>query len=203
MSAKLRVSLLFITCVVSGCAVVSEEACHAGLWYERGLQDGARGRTQSLVYEIARECQNYGVHADSEAWLRGHEEGVEQFCTAENGFYQGRRGHQYAGVCIGPTADLFLDNYQRGLAEYRVEQRHRKLHWRRDALERELHLVHRALDRADSDRQRRALYFQRSRLSWALRSLDMELHRYGLFGPGDVTPGFYPPVFFSSGLFYW
>ncbi|WP_444887304.1 DUF2799 domain-containing protein [Microbulbifer sp. JMSA008] len=203
MPVKLSVFLLILATAISGCAVISEADCRSGLWYERGLHDGARGRSQALMYDIAKECQSYEIYVDSEAWLRGHEEGVEQFCTAENGYAQGRQGRKYEGVCTGPTADIFLQNYQRGLADYRVAQEYRDLLWRRDNLERELYSLHQALRHSDSDKQRRALYFQHSRLEWELRMLDLELHRYGLFGPDYFTPGFYPRGFFSSGFFYW
>ncbi|GAB2888485.1 DUF2799 domain-containing protein [Microbulbifer echini] len=203
MPAKLSVLLLVFAIVSSGCAVISEEECRTGLWYERGVRDGARGRSQALVYDIAQECQGHEVYVDSEAWLRGHEEGVEQFCTAENGYKQGRQGRKYEGVCNGPSADIFMQHYQRGLAEYRVAQQYHNLLWRRDNLERELYSLHHALRHSDSDSQRRALHFQHSRLEWELRLLDLELHRYGLFGPEYFTPGFYPRGFFSSGFFYW
>lgn len=179
---RLRQLLLTLPLLLAGCAVVSEEECQAGLWYERGLQDGARGRGQALVYEIAQKCREYGVRVDSDAWLRGHEEGVEQFCTPENGYIQGRRGHGYEGVCTGPTADLFMGEYRRGLADYRVEQEYRRLADRRDYLERELYSVRSALAGADDEQTVRALRFQRNALARELRLLDMQLLRYGMFG---------------------
>ncbi|WP_323845560.1 DUF2799 domain-containing protein [Microbulbifer magnicolonia] len=179
---RLRLPLLALAALLSGCAVVSEEECQAGLWYERGIQDGARGRGQSLVYDIAQKCQEYGVRVDSEAWLRGHEEGVEQFCTPENGYFQGRRGHGYEGVCTGPTADLFMNGYRRGLADYQVAQEYRRLVDRRDYLERELYSVRAALSGTQNEETMRALRFQRGALARELQLLDMQLLRYGVFG---------------------
>lgn len=181
-TTRLRLLLLALPALLAGCAVVSEEECQAGLWYERGLQDGARGRGQSLIYEIAQKCQEYGARVDSDEWLRGHEEGVEQFCTAENGYYQGRRGNSYEGVCTGPTADLFMAEYRRGLADYRVEQEYRRLAERRDYLERELYTVRAALAGANDEETIRTLRFQRNALARELQLLDMQLHRYGMFG---------------------
>lgn len=175
--------LILLPALLSGCALVSEEECQAGLWYERGLQDGARGRGQSLVYEIAQKCQEYGARVDTEAWLRGHEEGVEQFCTPENGYYQGRRGNSYEGVCTGPTADLFMTEYQRGLADYQVEVQYRRLAQRHDYVERELFAVNAALASAEDEQSIRALQFRRSSLRRELSLLDMQLHRFG-FGFG-------------------
>lgn len=168
----------------SGCAVISEDQCRAGLWYERGLQDGARGRSQALIYEIAQECQQHGVRADSEAWLRGHEMGVEQFCTPENGYYLGRRGHSYEGVCTGPTADLFMGEYQRGLAHFEVEQRYRQLQERQDYLEYELGALQAAIRAEENESRLQELRLQRRAVARELRMLDLELLRFGGAGFG-------------------
>ncbi|WP_237067516.1 DUF2799 domain-containing protein [Microbulbifer guangxiensis] len=162
-----------------GCAVISEDQCQAGLWYERGLQDGARGRSQALIYEIAQECQQFGVRVDSEAWLRGHEMGVEQFCTPENGYYLGRRGHSYEGVCTGPTADLFMGEYQRGLAHFQVEQQYRKLQERQDYLEYELGALQAAIRKEKDESRLKELRLQRRAVARELRHINFELLRFG------------------------
>ena len=166
----------------SGCAVISENECQAGLWYERGIEDGARGRSQATVYEIAQKCHEYGVRADTAAWMRGHEEGVEQYCTPENGFVVGRRGRDYEGVCTGPTADLFLANYERGLAVYQAEQQYAALANRYEQVEREVYRVERAMDEAETKEEVRALRSQRRSLLRELRHLEGEMMRFGGFG---------------------
>ncbi|MCX2781206.1 DUF2799 domain-containing protein [Microbulbifer thermotolerans] len=174
--------LLLLTALLAGCAVISEEACQAGLWYERGLQDGARGRGQSLVYDIARQCREYGVRVDTEAWLRGHEEGVAYFCTPENGYRQGRLGNSYEGVCTGPGADLFLAEYHRGLADYQVEMEYLQLARRYDDLRRQLIAVNAALASAGEEEQIRALQLHRSALRRELDLLDLQLRGLGFVG---------------------
>ncbi|MFV8784319.1 DUF2799 domain-containing protein [Microbulbifer sp. SA54] len=174
----------------SGCAVISEEQCQAGLWYERGIEDGARGRSQATVYKIAQKCHEYGVRTDTEAWMRGHEEGVEQYCTPENGFVQGRNGHNYEGVCTGPTADLFLANYEQGLAVYQAEQQYAALERRYYEVEREYHRVTAELEEAESKDAARALRIQRRSLRREMRQLEGEMMRFGGFGA------------FNPGLFY-
>ncbi|WP_299596678.1 DUF2799 domain-containing protein [uncultured Microbulbifer sp.] len=166
----------------SGCAVISENECQAGLWYERGIEDGARGRSQATVYQIAQKCHEYGVRTDTAAWMRGHEEGVEQYCTPENGFAVGRRGRDYEGVCTGPTADLFMANYQQGLAVYQAEQQYAALANRYEDVEREVYRVERAMDDAESKEEVRALRSQRRSLLRELRHLEGEMMRFGGFG---------------------
>ncbi|MGL6161232.1 DUF2799 domain-containing protein [Microbulbifer sp.] len=182
---NLSLRLLFLLpALLAGCAVVSENECRSGLWYERGLQDGARGRSQGLVYQIAQKCQEYGERVDSEAWLRGHEEGVEQYCTPENGYYQGRRGNSYGGVCTGPTADLFMAEYQRGLAAYQIELEYRRLLDRYESTERDLYSVRVALAETKDKDQIHRLKHRRRALVRELRRLDFELNRFTGFGFG-------------------
>lgn len=163
----------------SGCAVISEDQCRAGNWYEQGVAGGQRGVAQSTVYEIAQACQAHGVRVDSDAWLRGHEEGVEEYCTPENGFREGRRGRDYAGVCTGPNADQFMTEYRRGLQLYRVEQQYQQLAYRYDRLQDELFAVRAALHSAESEEEARVLNLRRRSLVRELRILDLELHRFG------------------------
>ncbi|WP_066967347.1 DUF2799 domain-containing protein [Microbulbifer sp. Q7] len=168
--------------VASGCAIISENECQAGLWYERGIEDGARGQTQATVYKIAQKCHEYGVRTDTSAWMRGYEEGIERYCTPENGFVVGRRGRNYEGVCTGPTADLFLANYERGLAVYQAEQQYAALVDRYESAERELYRVEQALDEAESKEERRALRGQRRSLLREMRHLEAEMMHFGGFG---------------------
>ncbi|MBN8430440.1 DUF2799 domain-containing protein [Microbulbifer salipaludis] len=168
--------------VASGCAIISENECQAGLWYERGIEDGARGQTQATVYKIAQKCHEYGVRTDTAAWMRGYEEGIERYCTPENGFAVGRRGRNYEGVCTGPTADLFLANYERGLAVYQAEQQYAALVDRYESAERELYRVEEALDESESKEERRALRSQRRSLLREMRHLEAEMMHFGGFG---------------------
>ncbi|WGL18348.1 DUF2799 domain-containing protein [Microbulbifer bruguierae] len=176
------ISLSTAVALAGGCAVISENECQAGLWYERGIEDGARGRSQATVYQIAQKCHEYGVRTDTAAWLRGHEEGVEQYCTPENGFTVGRYGRDYEGVCTGPTADLFMANYQRGLVVYQAEQQYNALASRYDNVEREYYRITRALDEATTEKEAQALRSQRRSLMREMRHLEGEMMRFGGFG---------------------
>lgn len=169
--------------LAGGCAVISEDECQAGLWYERGIEDGSRGHSQATVYKIAQKCHEYGVRVDTSAWMRGHEEGVEQYCTPENGFIQGRNGRDYAGVCTGPTADLFMANYQQGLAVYQAEQQYLALENRYEKAEREYYRVHAALDEEDvSKKEARAMRGQLRSLRREMRDLEYQMMPFGGFG---------------------
>ena len=175
-------TLLLVMAVSSGCAVISEDECQAGLWYERGIEDGARGRSQATVYEIAQKCHEYSVRVDPEAWMRGHEEGVEQYCTPENGFIQGRNGRDYEGVCTGPTADLFMSHYQQGLAVYQAEQQYLAIANRYDSLDREYFRLRAMLDSDLSEEEARGVRMQMRNVRRDMRRLEVEMMRFGGFG---------------------
>ncbi|MFD1218270.1 DUF2799 domain-containing protein [Microbulbifer celer] len=184
------ISIPAVLVFANGCAVISEDECQAGLWYERGIEDGARGRSQATVYEIAQKCHEYGVRVDTSDWMRGHEEGVEQYCTPENGFIQGRNGRDYEGVCTGPTADLFMSHYQQGLVVYQAEQQYLALENRYEKVEREYYSVSAQLDEDVSKKEARALRRHLRSLRREMRGLEHQMMRFGGFGA------------FNPGLFY-
>lgn len=175
-------TLMLFLGLSGGCAVISEDECQAGLWFERGIEDGARGRSQATVYEIAQKCHEYNVRVDTEAWMRGHEEGVEQYCTPENGFVQGRNGRDYQGVCTGPTADLFMANYQQGLAVYQAEQQYLAMANRYDKLDREYYRLSAMLDSDLSEEESRSVRRQMRSVRRDMRRLEVDMMRFGGFG---------------------
>jgi len=177
-----RLLLLALSVLLAGCAVISEDECRAGNWYERGVQDGARGRNQAVVGEIAQQCGEYGVQVDSEAWFRGHEEGVEQFCTPDNGYRYGRQGRRYNGVCSGPTADLFVNAYQQGLVDHQIVQQYRQLAARQDWVRQQLYVVEVAMANTSDRNALGNLALRRSSLQFELQRLDMALFRFDAFG---------------------
>ncbi|WP_346837635.1 DUF2799 domain-containing protein [Microbulbifer sp. SAOS-129_SWC] len=174
--------LLILPLLFAGCAVISEDECRAGNWYERGVQDGARGRDQAMVKRIAEQCQEYGVQVDNEAWYRGHEEGVEKFCTPDNGYRYGRQGRRYSGVCTGPTADLFVTAYRQGLADHQVVQQYRQLAARQDWVRQQLYVVEVAMANTADRNALSSLAMRRTSLQFELQRLDMAMFRFDAFG---------------------
>lgn len=101
-----------------GCATLSESQCVASDWQTVGYNDGAAGRTSSQLLKHQNACVKHGVVPDRETYLAGWRQGVEIYCTPENGFAQGDRGASYTNVCPSHLKDAFYDAYQQGRELY-------------------------------------------------------------------------------------
>lgn len=114
--------LLISMLLLSGCATLSESECRSADWYAIGFEDGAQGRPVSYLSEHRKACADYQVTPAFEPYRQGHEQGVAQYCTADNGFALGRRGGRYQNVCPPAQAAVFVPAYQRGYQLYMVER---------------------------------------------------------------------------------
>lgn len=117
-----KLLLIISALLLAGCATLSENECRSADWYAIGFEDGARGRPVSYLAEHRKACADYQVTPAFEPYRQGHEQGVSQFCTADNGFALGRRGGRYQNVCPPALAAVFVPAYQRGQQIYRVER---------------------------------------------------------------------------------
>lgn len=96
------------------CATLSENECRGGDWRQIGYQDGLRGHAMSRLVEHQNSCAEHGVGADTTAWKLGYVEGQARYCTASNGYLEGRLGRAYAEVCPPETDDAFRPAYADG-----------------------------------------------------------------------------------------
>lgn len=103
-----------------GCSSMSVEECQVADWYSVGLQDGQNGVPSSRINDYAQDCREANVMVDHLSWGNGYELGLTYYCMPDNGYRVGRYGGVYNGVCDNPQ---FIEQYNRGIQEYRVEQR--------------------------------------------------------------------------------
>jgi len=106
---------------LTGCAGMSEQACLATDWRTVGFEDGIAGRSAGAVGNYRQACADYGIAPDLAEYRAGHEDGVEIFCRAGNGFDFGRRGGRYMGVCPSNLESGFLAAYNEGYGLYELE----------------------------------------------------------------------------------
>lgn len=103
---------------LAGCASfppvqpLGAERCAAIDWAGVGREDGANGAPSTILARHLAACPGL----PQQSWALGRAEGLAAYCTAENGYRLGRAGREYHGVCPAETADLFLREYERGLA---------------------------------------------------------------------------------------
>ena len=118
--------LLIAGLALSGCAtgVMSEQECLAGDWYGAGLEDGARGRTESAFDERAARCAGFGAPPpDGGAYIEGRNAGLFRLCTDAGGYDYGLSGRVYQGVCRPEREFAFLGGYLSGQRIHRFETR--------------------------------------------------------------------------------
>jgi hypothetical protein len=110
-------SMIFVLLplLIASCTTLDESECATADWRAIGLEDGARGRPAADIASHREACAEYGVTPDLAAYQSGHQMGARQFCTAHNGFRQGRAGRAYHGVCPDDLAVSFRAAYNTGL----------------------------------------------------------------------------------------
>lgn len=90
---------VLVLCSIQGCATLSEADCLSADWAVMGEVDGQQGRPLSDLNRYRRQCAEYGVTPDSEAYTQARERGLTVFCTEPNGYNEGRSGTQDRVVC--------------------------------------------------------------------------------------------------------
>ena len=101
-----------------GCATLSEADCLSADWAVMGEADGEQGRPLSDLNRYRRECAEYGVIPDSEAYLAGRDRGLARYCTETNGYHEGRAGAGFQPVCPAALAPGFQRAHQLGRAVF-------------------------------------------------------------------------------------
>ncbi len=110
---------------ISACstATLSKDECRTVDWRTVGYEDGVAGRSGERIGAHRRACAEHGVTPDLEAYRKGREEGLREFCQPHNGYRAGVTGAPYYDVCPEDLAAAFLVQYESGRELYRYEQR--------------------------------------------------------------------------------
>ena len=109
---------LVLAATLSGCASLSEEDCLTADWAVMGEADGQQGLPVSEINRYRRQCAQYGVVPDTQAYLEARERGLALFCTHDNGYDQGRSGAAHRLVCPAAVEADFRRGYDLGRAVY-------------------------------------------------------------------------------------
>lgn len=107
--------------LLSGCTTMNKSECLTADWYTIGFEDGNTGKPQSTIGDYRQDCAEYGVRPDLTRYRGGHDAGSVNFCTARNGYEQGKRGFNYQGSCGATLETQFLSGYQEGKAIYDLQ----------------------------------------------------------------------------------
>jgi len=165
--------ILATASLLNGCATMTPEECMVADWYRLGELDARSGRGNDYLSQREGDCYEAGYPADTDAWYRGHTEGLNYFCTIDNGFRFGLDGNSYQRSCPGQMEDEFLDGYELGQSIHSLTSRVASSRQELERLNRDLRKLERE-ERPDRD----ALYElrdSRNRVHYRLRAEEVEL----------------------------
>lgn len=121
---KIWIGLAGVACgalVMASCTTMSKDECLIGAWGQKGYQDGLSGYDPSRLDDHVSACAKHGVGANPTAYFSAREDGLRTYCTWQNGFSEGRKGHSYRGVCRADEEAEFMPAYRDGYEINRAE----------------------------------------------------------------------------------
>ena len=107
--------------LLSGCATLSKQECLIGDWQAIGYNDGVAGYQSDRLASHAKACAKASVAPDYQAWERGRQLGLKQYCITDNAYNLGRRGRKLNNVCPVAIASNLQQANQRGLEYSNLE----------------------------------------------------------------------------------
>ena len=134
-----------------GCASLDEDECRVADWRTIGYEDGASGKSASRIGEHREACAEYGIRPNMAAYQQGRDEGLREYCRAENGYRLGRSGSGYPALCPADLELAFRESYDAGRLIYRATATVRSTQSKLQRKERELASVRSSLTSKTSE----------------------------------------------------
>ena len=179
------ISALALALTLASCATMSPEECRFANWTDVGMRDGLEGKTLALLNTRVSDCAEAGVRVDGNAYLKGRESGLRNYCRLENAAPLGLNGGSYEGVCPAQIDGEFRRRYQLGYNVYAAHAEAARIDNRQQWLEQRLRQLDRDEDKRlrdankedDRRRIRRDIDDERRRVRDELRDLDRAQYR--------------------------
>lgn len=176
-------TILIVLAMPQGCATLDKDECMLADWRLIGYQDGVAGKSASQVGEYREDCAKHAVVPDLNAYRAGRQQGLQEYCTASNGFRLGNAGHGFTAVCPSALEGIFRDGYNSGrelyLARSAVNRTHSHINQRKQTLSnlednRAQKLADLVADGLKSD-QRVMILYELSELQQEMNSVEEEI----------------------------
>ena len=116
MNAKetVYIPVVVAVCLLAvGCSSTSEFVCTSD-WLETGRLDGANGVAGNRIERYVRDCAAFDVVPEQEVYERGRQEGLQVYCTQENGYALAVDSGRLQNACPSELAPAFRDGFRDG-----------------------------------------------------------------------------------------
>jgi len=160
-SRCLLFSVLTLGLFLGGCATHADDLCSGDDTETLGFREATEGR---------HECASAFSGSEAAAYQRGWAQGIQRFCTEENGFQQGTQGAMFNDDCPPALATMYIDGYQSGYSVYltqlEIDSIEHAIETKSGDLEQiwsALDAVSRKLDQSDVDANLRPQWLEESR----------------------------------------
>lgn len=111
-------AVLILVLQASGCATLNKDECKVADWRLIGYQDGVAGKSAAAIGTYRKDCAEYAVVPDLDAYQAGRAAGLQEYCKADNGYRLGHAGKGYATVCPPDLEPHFRTAYNEGREIY-------------------------------------------------------------------------------------
>lgn len=107
-------AVLILVLLASGCATLNKDECKVADWRLIGYQDGVAGKSAATIGAYRKDCAEYAVVPNLDAYQAGRAAGLQEYCKADNGYRLGHAGEGYATVCPPDLESDFRTAYNEG-----------------------------------------------------------------------------------------
>ena len=125
--------------LAQGCASLNREECLVADWRLIGYQDGVAGRPSTAIGAYRKDCAEYAVVPDLDAYQAGRAAGLQEYCRADTGYRLGSSGRGFPTVCPSHLDADFRAAYNQGreiyLARSAVNETHKMIHENQESLQ--------------------------------------------------------------------
>ena len=121
LSLTLGASVLLLS--ISACTSMSQQECMATDWRTVGYEDGVAGRSGDSIGQHRKACAKHGIAPDLDAYQRGRNDGLREYCTPDNGYRQGVRGAALVTSCPAELKEDFEVAYDQGYELFSLRDR--------------------------------------------------------------------------------
>lgn len=112
-----------VALILVGCESMSQTECKIADWGRVGLTDGSTGVSDRRIADYTEDCGKAGVVPNAQAYRRGWDAGIVQYCTPANGWREGVQGNYgKSSVCQGQVGYAgFAHYFEAGMQVHRVQ----------------------------------------------------------------------------------